>query len=356
MLTDLVSHPGVAHTEQPKTPVACPKAPFKVDIVDEEAFIHSADRCDRVKREERTGANEKVALDNLAWPAEQFSARRKSHGDERRNLPSSCVVELWADGGDAAPATVTLDVGARPALSSTPSADVTLGGALTDTVTLSARFEPTPGATVEFRLFRGEDCTGTPVFTSTATLDAGGSATSEPFTPTAPGAYRWQATYSGDTGNLAATGTCDAVNVREPAVLPAERKPDAPAAGTCGDPVVLLDVSPVGPQARVSGIARRELAGQTVTIQRAGKAVGTATVGPDGAFTALVAGPTAADAKPVTYMAWLGGKHSRAFRYDRYLRITKRAGLTISGKLALKRVPKTVTLTRVNVCSGKRVG
>ncbi len=259
-------------------------------------------------------------------------------------------------GGDAAPATVTLDVAARPALSSKPSADVTLGGALTDTVTLSARFEPTPGATVEFRLFRGEDCTGTPVFTSTAALDADGSATSEPFTPTAPSAYRWQATYSGDTGNLAATGTCDAVSVREPAVPPAERKPDAPAASTCGDPVVLLDVSPVGAQARVSGIARRELAGQTVTIQRAGKAVGTATVGPDGAFTALVAGPTTADAKPVTYMAWLGGKHSRAFRYDRYLRITKRAGPTISGRLALERVPKTVTLTRVNVCSGQRVG
>ena len=122
----------------------------------------------------------------------------------------------------------------------------------------------------------------------------------------------------------------------------------------CGDPVVLLDVSPVGKQARVTGIARLELAGQTVTLQRAGKAVGTATVGADGAFSALVGGPATGETTPVTYMAWVGGKHSRAFRYDRYLRITKRSGLKISGKLALKRLPKQVTLTRVNVCSGQR--
>ncbi|MDA0180350.1 Ig-like domain-containing protein [Solirubrobacter phytolaccae] len=259
-------------------------------------------------------------------------------------------------GGDSAPATVTITVTARPAVTSTPSNDVTLGGALTDTAKIDPRFEPAPDATVEFRLYRGEACTGTPVFTSKATLAADGTATSEPFTPTAPGAYRWQVVYDGDTGNLSATSTCDPVTVREPVVLPAERKPPVTPTSTCGDPVVLLDVSPVGNQARVTGIARLELAGQQVTLQRAGKAVGTATVGPDGAFTALVGGPARNEAKPVTYMAWVGGQHSRAFRYDRYLRITKRSGLKISGTLALKRLPKTVTLTRVNVCSGKRVG
>lgn len=255
-------------------------------------------------------------------------------------------------GGDSVAATVTIDVSPRPALTTAATPDVTLGGALTHTVALSPRFEPGPGATVEFRLYADDACAGTPVSTSTAAVADDGSATSAAFTPTAPGAYRWTATYSGDTGNLAATSTCEPVTVGEPVVLLSARPP-APVSA-CGDPVVLLDVSPVGTQARVSGIARLELAGQTVTIQRAGKAVGTATVGPDGAFTALVGGPAAAETRPVTYMAWLGGKHSRAFRYDRYLRITKRSGLKISGKLALKRLPKTVTLTRVNVCSGAR--
>ena len=74
-------------------------------------------------------------------------------------------------GGDSAPATVTLDVTARPAVASTPSGDITLGDALTDTAKIDPRFEPKAGDTVEFRLYSGEACTGTPVFTSKA--DAG---------------------------------------------------------------------------------------------------------------------------------------------------------------------------------------
>jgi hypothetical protein len=122
----------------------------------------------------------------------------------------------------------------------------------------------------------------------------------------------------------------------------------------CGDHVVLLDVSPVGRKARLTGIARLEYAGRKVTIQRAGRAVATTTVKADGAFAVTVGGPAKGEAKPVAYMASIGDHRSRAFRYDRYLRITKRSGARISGKLALTRLPKTVTLTRVNVCDGKR--
>ena len=246
-------------------------------------------------------------------------------------------------GGDSAVATVTVDVTARPAVSSTPSADVTLGGTLTDRVTVNPRLEPKPGATVEFRLYT-DACTGTPVFTAKAEVTADGTATSGAFTPSVAGTYHWQATYSGDSGNLSATGTCDPVTVKSPPVLAAERP-----VSVCGDPVVLLDVSPVGKQARVSGVARLALAGQKVTIQRAGKPVGTATVGANGAFSAVVGGPKASETKPVTYMAWVGSDHSRAFRYDRHLRITRRTGLKITGKLDGK--PKTVTLIRVNVCT-----
>ncbi|HEY6890898.1 MAG TPA: Ig-like domain-containing protein, partial [Solirubrobacter sp.] len=257
-------------------------------------------------------------------------------------------------GGDSAPATVKLTVTARPAVTSTPSADVTLGGAITDTVKLDPRFEPEAGTRVEFRLYAGDACSGTPVFTSKAELAADGTATSEAFTPTVANTYRWQATYDGDTGNLSATSTCDAVTVKAPPTVQAAAKPDAPVS-VCGDPVVLLDVSPVGKQARLTGIARLEYAGQQVTIQRAGKAAGTATIGADGSFSALVGGPAAEDSPPVTYTAWLAdGKHSRAFRYDRFLRITKRSGVKITGKLALKHLPKSVTLTRVNVCNGNR--
>ena len=121
----------------------------------------------------------------------------------------------------------------------------------------------------------------------------------------------------------------------------------------CGDPVVLLDVSPVGKRARLTGIARKEFAGQLVTIQRAGKRGRHRDGRRRRCLLGLVDGPASGEAPPVAYMAWIGRNHSRAFRYDRYLRITKRSGLKITGKLALKRLPKTVTLLRVNACTGK---
>ena len=266
-------------------------------------------------------------------------------------------------GGDSAPATVTLDVTARPALTSTPSADITLGaGTLNDTITVSPRFEPTPGATIVFRLYQGGACTGTPVLTSATSLADDGTATSEPFTPTVAGTYAWQATYSGDSGNLAASGTCDTVAVKAPpAVLPAPQPQLQPQPRgavplqACGDPVVLLDVSPAGKKARLSGIARLALAGRQVRILRANHQVGTATVGTDGAFSAVVPGPGPGHGtgQPITYVAAIGANHSRAFRYDRRLRITKRSGLKITGKLDLKTRPKQVTVSRANVCTKK---
>jgi hypothetical protein len=123
----------------------------------------------------------------------------------------------------------------------------------------------------------------------------------------------------------------------------------------CGDPVVVLDVSPMGAKARVSGIAQRALAGEKVTILRAGKPAGTATVGADGAFAATVIGGPATEAEPVRYQATVGKSRSRAFRYDRRVRITKRTGVKVTGKLTLKKRPKTATLYRENVCTKQRV-
>ena len=60
------------------------------------------------------------------------------------------------------------------------------------------RFEPNTG-TVTFFLFGPDNptCAGAPVFTSANRPIARGTATSEPFTPTAAGTYNWVAVYSG---------------------------------------------------------------------------------------------------------------------------------------------------------------
>ncbi len=76
---------------------------------------------------------------------------------------------------------------------------------------------PTPTGTVTFTLFGPGDptCTGGPIFTSAGRPLGGGpppSATSEDFTPTAPGTYNWVAVYSGDANHPAATSPCGAPN------------------------------------------------------------------------------------------------------------------------------------------------
>ena len=76
---------------------------------------------------------------------------------------------------------------------------------LTDTATVTGRVNPLAGATIVFRLYGPNDatCADAPVFTSAPCRYpvAGGPVTSPAFTPTAPGTYRWRATYSGDANN-----------------------------------------------------------------------------------------------------------------------------------------------------------
>ncbi len=98
---------------------------------------------------------------------------------------------------------------ATPTLSTQASADVDLGGSITDTATLTGGNTPT--GTITLELYGPDDPTCAPanlVFTSTPVPLSAGTATSPPFTPLEPGTYRWIATYSGDAGHTPVTGSC----------------------------------------------------------------------------------------------------------------------------------------------------
>jgi Bacterial Ig-like domain (group 3) len=101
---------------------------------------------------------------------------------------------------------------ATPGLATTATQSEPVGGAVTDTATLSGGNNPT--GTITFTLFGADDptCAGTPVFTSTVPVNGNGDYDSRPFTPTAPGTYQWVAVYSGDANNLPATSPCGAAN------------------------------------------------------------------------------------------------------------------------------------------------
>ncbi|MFN2504978.1 MAG: hypothetical protein ABR540_12275 [Acidimicrobiales bacterium] len=107
-------------------------------------------------------------------------------------------------------------------LTTTASPSVPLGGQVTDTATLSGGVNPT--GTITFRLFGPDDatCAGPAVFLNPQPVAGNGSVTSDPFTPTAAGVYRWTATYSGDANH-------------------------APVATACADPAEAVTVTPPGP-------------------------------------------------------------------------------------------------------------
>ena len=118
---------------------------------------------------------------------------------------------LTASARGSSPGTTVLK--ARPSIATTASPDVTLGGQLTDTATVAGRVSPA-GDTVDFLLYGPDDatCSRPPVYQSLdRPLSATGTATAAPFTPTAAGVYRWRAFYSGDAGNEAVSGPCNAV-------------------------------------------------------------------------------------------------------------------------------------------------
>ncbi len=93
----------------------------------------------------------------------------------------------------------------------TPST-ASVGTPITDVATL--RQGVNPSGTITWRLYGPNDsgCTGTPQTTAPVSVNGNGSYTSPALTPTAPGAYHWVASYSGDGYNPAVSGPCTDVN------------------------------------------------------------------------------------------------------------------------------------------------
>ena len=98
---------------------------------------------------------------------------------------------------------------ANPAITTQASASANTGGTISDSATLSGGYRPTGAIT--FNLFgpNNANCSGTPIFTSSKTVNGNSAYPSAPFTPVMPGAYRWIASYSGDPTNNAATTACN---------------------------------------------------------------------------------------------------------------------------------------------------
>src|SRR5207244_3537510 len=88
------------------------------------------------------------------------------------------------------------------------------GGSISDTANLAGGFG-TLGGTITFTLYGPNDatCGNAAIFTNTKAVVRSGegtaTATSNPFTPSQAGTYRWRASYSGDTNNAATATACN---------------------------------------------------------------------------------------------------------------------------------------------------
>jgi hypothetical protein len=117
------------------------------------------------------------------------------------NRVSTCAGSVGPGGGALA----------GPALSTTPSGSVPVGGSISDSATVIGGASPT--GSVVFELFGpGDTACTTAIATLTGAL-SGVTATSGNVTATAAGTYNWVATYSGDTNNQSAISHCGSEQV-----------------------------------------------------------------------------------------------------------------------------------------------
>ena len=99
-------------------------------------------------------------------------------------------------------------------LTTTAITPQTVGHPIADVATLSGSGLHQPTGTITFNAYGpdDEDCSGEPAFTSEVDVNGEGDYSSEEFTPSAVGTYRWTAEYSGDDNNTPSSSECNAPN------------------------------------------------------------------------------------------------------------------------------------------------
>jgi hypothetical protein len=132
-------------------------------------------------------------------------------------------------------------VPASPAIATSASAGVVLGGSVNDTASLSGGDGPTGQITFSLYDRSDETCSEAPIFTDDQTVSGAGTYQSADFTPTGIGTYRWIAVYSGDANNNPASTACndsgESVTVTAPLVTELKLDPDTFAASNKDTPL-----------------------------------------------------------------------------------------------------------------------
>jgi uncharacterized repeat protein (TIGR01451 family) len=221
-----------------------------------------------------------TAASSLTPPLAGEYAWSAAYSGDARNLP-----EMGTCGGAAGTVSVAK---ATPSLTTLATTTATLGGSIADTATLAGGYHPT--GSITFRLAGpGDDtCAAAPVFTALLGAVSDTGVASGPFTPLASGAYRWQASYSGDANNNPVAGPCNAENETS-TVTPSPPGPP---------------ITPGGPPAAAGGPPAAAPSNADVSVKVDGPSH--ATVGKTVTYAITIANRGPATAQEITLTAALG--------------------------------------------------
>lgn len=135
-------------------------------------------------------------------------------------------------------------------ISTTPSGSVPVGGAISDSATLSGGLSPTGDVTFDLYGPTDPDCLGTPFATANGAL-VGRTANSGDVTSGPAGTYNWVATYNGDANNPPITSPCGSEQVIVTSQILTGRAYGLSATATLGG-ATLLNVVPTPDTGNVS--------------------------------------------------------------------------------------------------------
>jgi hypothetical protein len=179
------------------------------------------------------GGNGSVTASS-SWRSDQTRDGNSSSGSKHLTI-TNCPVVVQAPPPPVTPVPVAA-VAASPALATTASDDVALGGSIHDTAVLSGGSSPT--GTITFNLYAGADTSCSTVLSTVAVPVTGaGSYDSPAVTPASAGTYQWVATYSGDAANVGVSNPCNDPNEQSNVALTIVEASCVPS------PVVLRGVS-----------------------------------------------------------------------------------------------------------------
>jgi hypothetical protein len=207
-------------------------------------------------------------------------------------------VQATATGGSF----LTIEGAAPSLVTQVAEPEVVVGDPVADTATLSGGAEPSGSITFDLFGPDDEDCSGPPLASSTHPVDGAGAYTSSATSPSAAGAYRFVARYSGDADNQSVSGTCGdpnesvAVSASEPPgirILKVATPLSRPEpGGTFSFELTITNTSAV--PLTISGLTD-DVYGDVATLGTCTDAVGTA-LGPGDAYECAFAGELAGNA------------------------------------------------------------